>query len=171
VVAVGHEVVVYTRPGRGARGQPTTLVWSCHVGVRQFHILDNVSVLQKAAVSGTTVAYASTQEQGVDTSSTSVTVADAVTGALRFSAPAGRLAVAPSSVSVDALAVSSDGTVAWIQHGGTAQGSGYSVYAASPAHPGGRQLARGAAIKPGSLTLRGSTVSWLAGGRRQSAGL
>ena len=75
---------------------------------------------------------------------------------------------APHFVSVDRIAVTPGGTVAWIQHGGTLASSGYSVHTASIAKPADYQLASGA-VNPRSLTLTPTTVSWLEGGQRRSA--
>jgi hypothetical protein len=131
--------------------------------------LGSAGSLQTAVLNRTTAAYASSQIEGVDTSATSVSVADLRRGRRLFEVPAGRIAIAPSFVTVDALAVSPDGTVAWIQHGGTDESPGYSVHAASPARPSDHQLAAGSAISPGSLRLSSGGVSWVQAGQRRFA--
>ena len=96
-------------------------------------------------------------------------VADIRRGHRLFTVPAGHVAIAPHFVSVDAVAVTPGGAVAWIQHGGTTESLGYSVHAASRAQPDDHQLASGSAIDPHSLKLSGVTVSWVEEGQRHSA--
>jgi hypothetical protein len=144
-------------------------VFGCVIGVWKRVALGKVTHLDKVALNGTAVAYASSQVQGIDTSQTDVLVADIRRRHELFDVPAGRIAIAPSHVSVDALAVTPGGTVAWIQHGGTTESPGYSVHAASVAKPSDHQLASGPAINPRSLRLDSGTVSWLDGGQRRTA--
>jgi len=175
VVVVSHDAVVYTVAGvlragplPGSRAQGVA-VFGCVIGIWKRVALGTVRRLEKVALNGTAVAYASSQVQGIDTSRTDVLVADIRRRHKLFDVPAGRIAIAPSFVSVDALVVTPDGTVAWIQHGGTAESPGNSVHAASVAKPSDHQLASGPAINPRSLRLVSGTVSWLEDGQRRSA--
>ncbi len=177
VLAVSHEAVVYTLP-RLTRADPVASATSagvallgCIVGQYRRTELDTLVNLGKTALNGTTVAYSTSRGQGVDTIATEITVADIRLGHRLFTVPAGHVAVVPHFVSVDAVAVTQAGAVAWVQHGGTTESPGYSVHAASTAKPGDHELASGTAIDPHSLRLSGVTASWVEGGRRRSAAI
>jgi hypothetical protein len=171
VVARGSQAVLFTRPATQspAGRRLGVAVYGCVAGSGNPVALGSTGSLQQAALNGTTAAYAWSQVEGIDTSSTSVSVADLRQGRRLFEVPAGRIAIAPSFVRVDALVVSPDGTVAWIQHGGTVESPGYSVQAASPARPSDHQLAAGSAIRPGSLRISEGRVSWVEAGQRRFA--
>jgi len=127
--------------------------------------------VDRIVLNQTAVAYATIAARGIDTIATSIHVADIRHGQELFNVPAGRIAIAPHSVSVDAIAVAPDGTAAWIQHGGTLQSPGYSVHAASVATPSDHQLGSGTQINVHSLQLSATKVSWVEAGQRRSVSI
>jgi hypothetical protein len=125
------------------------------------------------ALSGTLLAYAS-RTIGIDTSSASVSELDlAASRPLLSSAPAASPPTRPESfTSVTDLQITARGSVAWI-----ARTSGVlqpvpifevreQLRARAP-----RLLARGAAVRPGSLRLQHGRVGWIEGSRAAGAPL
>lgn len=175
VVAIDRDAVVYTVPHtfHGGPGPGATThgvaIYGCLVASRRRVRLQTAANVGKVALKRTTVAYSTSQVEGVDTVATNITVAEISPGRRLYTVPAGNIAIAPRFVTVDALAVAPAGAVAWIQHGGSTESPGYSVYAAAQSKPQDHRLASGTGINPRSLRLEGDTVSWVDGGQRRSA--
>jgi hypothetical protein len=110
---------------------------------------------------------------GVDTGSTSVIVLRLSDRRRLTSEPAVTGLLLPESYeSVESLVVKADGAVAWIATGGSIVGHGRgSVEVHAVAGGMRRLLDAGAGIRPGSLRLSGSRVTWEHGSTTRSATL
>jgi hypothetical protein len=127
--------------------------------------------LGPVAVSGKVAAYAS-RTCGVDTASTLVIVRRLSDGRLMSSRRATDVSTGPESLqSVGSIVVRSSGAVAWI--GSSDSIATHRSITEVLEQPGGsvRRLDRGSEIHPGSLTLRGSKLTWEHGRMRRSAPL
>jgi hypothetical protein len=113
-----------------------------------------------------------TIRMGVDTFASSVALIDLRTGATRATAPGTTPERRPESfITVASMAVTATGALAWI---GQRSAIGvpaptFEVHALSAAR--NRLLASASDISPRSLTLRGRTLSWQAGGHTRTATL
>lgn len=119
---------------------------------------------------------------GVDTGSSTVVVLDLATGKRLADLTASTLPIGPESyVSVESLVLRADGAVGWIAHIASLvgrQGVPYEVHRFSGGEPslldsGGKPslLDSGPAIRPASLRLAGSTMTWRDGNSTRSASL
>jgi hypothetical protein len=123
--------------------------------------------IDRAAVAGDLVAYGA-ERCGIDSGTASVAVLRVRDGKRlrRFAAIKG--SVGPESTrSVDSLVVKRDGSLAWIASVSSIIGHGRLV----EVHANGRLLDSSVVIKPRSLQLHGSTLSWRDGDLTRSAAL
>jgi hypothetical protein len=108
---------------------------------------------------------------GVDTGTTSVVVLRLSDGKQLSSDPATTGLVFPESYeSIGSLVLRSDGAVAWISVTQSVVGGAAKIEVQKDDH-GQRLLDSGAAIKPGSLVLHGSMLSWKHGRATRNATL
>lgn len=125
------------------------------------------------ALSGTLLAYAA-RTIGIDTSSASVSELDlAASHPLLSSAPAASPPTRPESfTSVTDLQITARGSIAWISRSSGIQQPVpvFEVREQLRSQPA-RLLARGAAVRPGSLRLLRGRVGWMDGTRAASAPL
>jgi hypothetical protein len=123
------------------------------------------------AVRGLLVAYGA-QRCGVDTGSSQVLVRRLSDGSVLASRPATTtLLGAESYVSVSAIALASDGAVAWISVGASIVSQRRTIEVHALDRGGVRRLDAGSAIAPAVLELRGSVLRWRHGGEWRSARL
>jgi hypothetical protein len=123
------------------------------------------------AVAGHDAAYALSSFE-IDTATTEVLVRDLASGRVLRDVAAIHRPLPEAYQAVDAIVLRPDGAVAWIAQISSVirRGSGGLAVVAVDAH-GERLLDSGAAIVPGSLRLRGSTLTWRDGSRLRSAPL
>lgn len=125
------------------------------------------------AVAGELAAYG-LSNFGVDTVRASVVVRRLTDGKTLKQLPVTRAAGAETFESVGSLAVKANGAVAWIgsEHSiGAGRRSSIEVHAAGAAAGVDRVLDSGPNIKPASLRLHGSRLSWVNRGRTRHATL
>src|SRR5437899_3403783 len=111
VIAASHYAVVYTVPRVLRAGpvpnarRPGQAIFGCLLANGRRVALGTAPQVDRIALNQTAVAYATTAARGIDTTATRIRVADIRRGGERFNVPAGRIAIAPHSVSIDAIAV------------------------------------------------------------------
>jgi hypothetical protein len=156
-----------------------SIVYGCAVpGRRSFRLGNSLGFprsrthLGEVAVAGRIAAYSVTAF-GVDTSGTNVLVRRLSDGARLGSYPATSVHFAESFSAVASVVVKADGAAAWIGRTTAIGRSGASiqVWKAGPSAPSPTLVASGSGIAPGSLRLRGSTLSWREGAATRRASL
>lgn len=123
-------------------------------------------------VAGQLTAYGS-ERCGVDTGFTEVIVRRLTDGRQLRSAPATTPPGVESFQNVGSLVLKRDGALAWIGSGSSIVGHGrrkIEVYAANAGGPV-RLLDSGVTVRPGSLKLHGSRLTWKHGASLRHAGL
>jgi hypothetical protein len=166
--------------------EPEPVVRGCAHGQKRSYLLGEAkehgssyggggsSGVRLATLAGTIVAYAESAVYGSSKEKAPryfMVVRDLSTGRILHRVITGRLVkpeATPVSIgSATAIAVKSDGAVAWIVETGVP--ATYQVYAIDKT--GSRLLASSAEIVPYSLALAGNTVYWTQGGQSTSAAL
>jgi hypothetical protein len=153
-------------------------VYGCSFAVGRSFRLGNVARsirearVQPVAVAGNDAAYGLSRF-GVDTIGTGVVVRRLTDGKRLRESPATRAGVVEGAQSVGSVVVRSDGAVAWIgvERSIIGRGEAIEVHAANGPASGDRVLDSGAQIVPGSLQLRGSTLTWTTGAATRHATL
>jgi hypothetical protein len=153
-------------------------VYGCSFAVGRSFRLGNVARsirearVQPVAVAGNDAAYG-LSSFGVDTIGTEVVVRRLTDGKRLREFPATRAGVVEGAQSVGSVVVRSDGAVAWIgvDRSIIGRGGAIEVHAADGSASADRVLDSGAQIVPGSLRLRGSTLTWTAGAATRHATL
>jgi hypothetical protein len=128
--------------------------------------------VQPVAIAGNDAAYG-LSSFGVDTIGTEVVIRRLTDGKRLRTFPATRAAVVEGSQSVGSLAARRDGAVAWIGVVRSIVGGreAIEVHAADGHASADHVLDSGAQIAPGSLRLRGSTLTWRHGAATRHATL
>lgn len=127
------------------------------------------------AVAGANAAYGLARF-GIDTGRTSVVVRRLTDGNQLSEFPATQAVGAESFQTVGSLVVKADGAVAWIAMSFSIVGGGRGTVEVHAADAGGERVlasapSRPERIDPGSLRLRGSTLSWTDAGATRHATL
>lgn len=173
-LASDARVRVYTLPGPGPfqRSAYACLLVSSRTVALGVRGLPQVRV-GPVALSGTLLAYA-TSTIGIDTSSASVSELDLAAAHPQLgSAPAASPPTRPESFSsVTDLRITARGSIAWIARtSGILQPVPVFEVRSRPRSRPVSLLARGPAVRPGSLRLQAGRVVWLDGAGAQSAAL
>ena len=180
LIAAGTRGQVFFAPEPGEGGAEA--VYGCAYGRKHSYLLGKPTdcgshgcvALERETIAGTFVAYEESLSGGVGSSEFSylVLVRDLRNGRILHRLPTGVPASNNPELVGDgmttAIALKSDGAVAWILESGV-EPSEYQVHADDK--KGNRVLATGANISPHSLALAGSTLYWTQGGKPFSATL
>jgi hypothetical protein len=153
-------------------------VFGCSfAGARSFRLGNTARSIREArvqpvAIAGNVAAYG-LSSFGVDTIGTEVVIRRLTDGKRLRDFPATRAGVVEGAQSVGSLAARGDGAVAWIGVERSILGGreAIEVHAADGSASADRVVDSGAQIAPGSLRLRGSTLSWRHGAATRHATL
>lgn len=154
-VAASPDARVYTTKGA---------VDGCTIGGRSYQLGASSRTVREnrvapVALAGIVAGYA-LSSFGVDTVSAQVVVRDLANGREVHEAAATSVVLPEAFQSVDAIVVKSDGAVAWISHAGSVVSHRQRTEVHRLDTRGPELLDSGSGIAPGSLRLRGSTLTW-----------